>query len=160
MLLVMRHGKSDWSAGTGDHGRPLNSRGVKSAERMGRVLTELGLSPDLVISSTATRALSTARLALESGRWECELRTTDDFYEADVASVLAVLRGLDPSVNRCMVVGHNPTWTALVHELTGANVAMKTATVAAIETSRWDLLGDVRYGSNELVTVLQPRHFM
>lgn len=160
MLLVMRHAKSDWSAGTADHDRPLNSRGVKSAERMGRLLSELDLAPDLVISSSANRALTTARLALQAGRWECELQANDEFYDADVPSVLRVIRRLDESVNRCMVVGHNPTWTALVHELTGANVAMKTATVAAIDTLRWDLLGDVLYGPSELVTVLQPRHFV
>lgn len=160
MLLVMRHGKSDWSAGTDDHSRPLNSRGARSAKGMGRLLNELGLNPDLVISSTAVRALTTARLAFEAGQWDCELRATDDFYDADVSSVLRVIRGVDQSVDRCLVIGHNPTWSALVHELTGGNVAMKTATVAAIETHRWDLLGDPLYGPSELVTVLQPRHFL
>lgn len=159
MLLVMRHGKSDWTAGTNDHERPLNPRGRKSATRMGRLLNEVGMVPDLVISSTANRALTTARMAHEAGEWDCELRSTDRFYDTDVGSVLDVLRQLDQSVERCLVVGHNPTWTALVHELTGANVAMRTATVAAVDTSRWDILGDVLYGASELVALLQPRMF-
>lgn len=160
MLLVMRHGKSDWSVGADDHSRPLNNRGVRSAKGMARLLNEVGLEPDLIISSTAARALTTARLAFEAGQWDCELQATDDFYDADVSSVLRVIRSIDPSVDRCLVIGHNPTWSALVHELTGGNVAMKTATVAAIATHRWDLLGDPLYGPAELVTLLQPRHFL
>ena len=53
-LLILRHGKSDWSAGAmTDHERPLNRRGVAAATRMGQVLTEAGLIPDRIIASSA-----------------------------------------------------------------------------------------------------------
>lgn len=158
MLIIMRHGKSDWNTRTTDHDRPLTKRGVRSARAMGTILTDLGLAPDLIISSTANRARSTAQEAAETAGWGCELRTTDDFYDTGVDTVISVLKALDDSTQRCLIVGHNPTWTDLVAELTGARVAMRTATVAAIDTpGRWDWLDGAPC---ELVTLLQPRHFL
>ena len=59
-LLILRHAKSSWKfPDLSDHDRPLNRRGKQDAPRMGRLLKEKGLVPDLVISSTATRAKDT-----------------------------------------------------------------------------------------------------
>ena len=60
-LLIMRHAKSDWGSGLADHERPLNKRGTKAAAAMGKALAAMEEIPDLVISSTATRAATTAR---------------------------------------------------------------------------------------------------
>ncbi len=162
MLLIMRHAKSDWSTKTTDHQRPLNQRGLEAAARMGALLTEMDLTPDLVITSTALRANTTAKLAADAGGWDCEIRATDAFYEAGVDGVIAELRTLESGTARCLIVGHNPTLTGLVHQLTGGFVAMKTATVAAVQTpSQWSLLADDHYGrpTCELFALLQPRHF-
>ncbi len=158
MLMVMRHGKSDWSTGTTDHDRPLNRRGIRSAERMGALVTEIGHPPDLVISSTARRAATTAERAAQAGRWDCEIRYLDSFYETSPGGVIDELRSIDDKHSSCLVVGHNPTWSALVHRLTGGSVAMRTATIAMIEgPASWAWLGDY---PAELVAVLQPRHFL
>ena len=59
-LLILRHAKSSWKfPDLTDHDRPLNRRGKRDAPRMGRTLRERELVPDLVISSTATRAMDT-----------------------------------------------------------------------------------------------------
>ena len=61
-LLVLRHAKSSWkNSQMSDHERPLNKRGRRDAPRMGRLLGEEGLVPDLIVSSTAERALETAQ---------------------------------------------------------------------------------------------------
>ena len=63
-LLLMRPGKSDWSASFENDGRrPLSSRGRNAAETMGRVLTAAGKAPDFILSSPAVRAHSTAEMA-------------------------------------------------------------------------------------------------
>ncbi len=158
MLLVMRHAKSDWSTDTTDHQRPLNKRGVRAAGRMGKLITEIGLTPDLVITSTAIRAATTAKLAAESGGWECPIRETDDFYETSVGVVLNELRSLEDTVGTCLIVGHDTTWSRTVEVLTGANAAMRTATVAVIDKGEtWARIGNY---SCELVALLQPRHFV
>ncbi len=156
MLLVMRHGKSDWSTRTIDHARPLTERGVRSARVMGRLLTDIGLQPGRVVSSTATRAAATAELAAEAGGWTCPIETTDELYEAGVDGVVELVGQVSDDVGHCLLVGHEPTWSALVAQLTGASVAMKTATVAVIDTpGRWAWVDQLPC---ELVALYQPRH--
>lgn len=129
----MRHGKSDWDTSYGaDHDRPLAERGVRSARVMGRVLTEIDQVPDRVISSTAVRAHRTALLAAESGGWDCEIVTDRSIYGGGPAAVLQAVSRSAGRALRVMVVGHEPTWSSLVHELVGARVEMKTASVAGI----------------------------
>lgn len=159
-LMLMRHGKSDWDSGaTDDHSRPLSSRGVASAERMGEVIRELGLVPDLVIASTAKRARATAELARITGGWNSRLILEDRLYGASVSETLSVLAHHGASCDRVILVGHQPTWSMTVHHLTGATVAMRTATIADIELpiSSWSQAPESR---GTLVTLLQPRHFV
>jgi len=61
-LLLMRHAKSSWDdAAISDYDRPLNARGRRAAPRMGQLLREEGLVPDLIVTSSARRALETAQ---------------------------------------------------------------------------------------------------
>jgi phosphohistidine phosphatase len=156
----MRHAKSDWDAGArSDHARPLNRRGVDGARTMGRLISAIGEHPDLVLTSSAVRAATTAELAAESGGWDCEIRPTDALYDAYPDSVIQLLDGVPDPVERLMIVGHQPTWSGVVHRLTGGSVSMRTATVAIVDLmlgSSWAHGGDL---SGELVAVLQPRHF-
>lgn len=159
-LMLLRHAKSDWDAGApDDHSRPLSSRGVRSAERMGEVLRDLELVPDVVIASTATRARSTAELARISGGWRSRLVLLDALYGASVDEALEVAAEHGGSHGSIMLVGHEPTWSMTVRRLTGANAEIRTATCAVIEmhTDRWE---DVPHASGSLVTLLQPRHFL
>jgi phosphohistidine phosphatase len=151
----MRHAKSDWEAVYGsDHDRPLNGRGVRSARSMGRALAARGLEPRYVITSTALRARATAELANEAGNWEAALRSDRALYESGPQGVLAVAAGA-PDVSRLMLVGHQPTWSMLVTELTGERVEMKTATVVVVEVDldSWDGLPSAR---GDLAAVLDP----
>ena len=159
-LMLLRHGKSDWEAGVpDDFSRPLASRGVRSAERMGEVVRDLGLVPDIVVSSTATRARSTAELARITGGWDSRLVLEDRLYGASVVDTLAVAEEYGDGHDRVMLVGHEPTWSLAVHHITGARVAMRTATCADMELDgvRWENLLNV---GGSLVTLLQPRHFL
>lgn len=157
-LLVMRHAKSDWNAEYGrDHERPLNDRGIRSARIMGRVLTADGLAPDLVVTSTAVRARSTASLAKAAGDWDCEVILDPSLYgtvaDAAVQSATTV-----PDSDRLMLVGHQPTWSILVSVLTGEQAEIKTATVVAIDfdIAAWKDLPSVR---GNISATYQPRDY-
>jgi phosphohistidine phosphatase len=158
-LLVMRHAKSDWDASYGaDHDRPLNERGVRSARIMGRVLAEAGLAPDLIVTSTAVRARSTAALASEAGTWKSETRLEPALYGSGTDTAIEVAAAA-PDVSRLMLVGHQPTWSLLVTALTGERVEMKTATVAVIEfeIEQWSgLVG----AQGKVSDVFQPRDYL
>jgi len=130
-LLVMRHAKSSWSNDyLADHERPLNDRGKQDAPRMGRLLQTEDLVPDLIISSSAERALNTAELVALNCGYDNEIAITRRFYHADPDDYLAVLSGADDAYERIMVVGHNPGMEALVEDLTGEEVRMATAALA------------------------------
>ena len=58
-LLVLRHGKSDWSTGLEDFHRPLVSRGRLGSRKMGGWIRHQDLLPDTVLSSPAERARMT-----------------------------------------------------------------------------------------------------
>ena len=134
-LLVMRHAKSEWGAAfAGDHERPLAQRGIKAARRIGRFVTDSGSKPDLVLSSTAVRALTTAELAVEAGEWECEIVTSGDFYASDPERVLDEVRVTDNRITSLLIAGHEPTWSTLVSWLIGGgSVRMPTASVACLD---------------------------
>ena len=157
-LLVMRHAKSDWGAGfSDDHERPLASRGIKAARRMGRFLADAEVSPQLVITSTAVRARTTVELATEAGNWGCPIVTTPEFYASDLESVLDVIAGTEPEVERVLIAGHEPTWSGLVSLLVGgARVGMPTAAVACLDlpVGGWTAIGP---SACELRWLVTPR---
>src|SRR4029079_4472733 len=94
-LLVMRHAKSSWKDATlDDHDRPLKKRGQKAAPKMGALLCERGLVPDLIVSSTALRAVATSKAVAEACGYVREIQLVHDLYLADAKTCVEVLRTL------------------------------------------------------------------
>lgn len=157
-LLIMRHAKSDWGIGVGsDVERPLAPRGVKAAKRMGRFLAKIGATPDLVLSSPAVRARTTAELAKRSGRWNAPVEIESSFYGGSCAEVIDIIRSTGDSAGRVLVAGHEPTWSDLVSVLTGGGaVSMPTAAVACIrlDGDAWSRCGP---GCGELEWLVTPK---
>lgn len=104
-LILMRHAKSDWSAGiSSDHDRPLNPRGRKAAADLGNWLRDMALAPDQVLCSSSMRTRETlVRLDLAP---ETEVHFDRTLYLADHMAILNALR-----VARgegVLMLGHNP----------------------------------------------------
>lgn len=151
----MRHAKSDWDAAYGaDHDRPLNGRGRRSARVMGRLLTSVATVPDLIVTSTAVRARTTAELAAAAGEWAADIVLDPRLYGSGPDTAIEVAAETPP-VDTLMLVGHQPAWGALATALTGERVDMKTATIAVIGFSfhDWEAIGSAR---GRLVEVHQP----
>lgn len=135
-LLILRHAKSSWNnARLADHDRPLNGRGRRDAPRMGRLLREEDLVPDLIITSSAERALSTAELVASSCGYEEALLVTRDLYHGAPEDYLDVLRDQGGEARMILVVGHNPGLEALVDVLTDEDEVMPTAALAQVSLS-------------------------
>ena len=157
-LLVMRHAKSDWAADHGnDHDRPLNERGIRSARIIGRLLAAEDNIPDLVVSSTAQRARSTAHLAGEAGDWGSETVIDPALYGSGADAAIEVARSA-PDIARLMLVGHQPAWSHLVFKLTDRRVEMKTGTVAVIDLDI-DSWSEITSTPGSLANVYQPRDY-
>jgi len=157
-LLILRHAKSNWGdVSLPDHDRPLNKRGKADAPRMGELIREERLVPDLILSSTAKRARHTAELAAETCGYEGEIVTSRDLYHAypdGYVDALNVMADNEPVV---MVVGHNPGMEELVDLLTEESVTMTTANLAQVELpiSSWRDLRDHTRG--KLINLWRPK---
>ena len=141
MLLVMRHAKSSWKeADMVDHDRPLNKRGKKDAPRVGKLLRQERLVPELILSSSARRARDTAEAAAEASGYTPEIRHIPDFYHPDLETFYSMLRTLPSDIDRVMIVGHNPELEQLVHALTGETIVLSTAALVHISLpiSTWN----------------------
>ena len=132
-LLVLRHAKSSWKHPESDHDRPLNKRGRRDAPRVGVYMSEHGLAPDLIISSTANRARSTADQVATSCAYGDDITLEPRLYLADPATITDVVQSFGGDARRVLVVAHNPGVEELVAQLTGQAEEVPTATLAQIQ---------------------------
>lgn len=137
-LLIMRHGKADWEMEIDDLQRPMTERGVEEAKNIGRWLHEQTLQPDIIISSTASRALATSQqvadiLAISDIKQDARI------YNASMLQLLEVIAGISNQYKRPMIVGHNPGFEYLLLHLADVSdnfykdgSLMTTGTVAVL----------------------------
>ncbi|HSF17176.1 MAG TPA: histidine phosphatase family protein [Vicinamibacteria bacterium] len=157
-LMLLRHAKSSWKDETlDDHERPLNKRGKRAAPLMGRLLKKEALVPDLIISSTAVRARRTAEAVAESSGYTRGVELDEGLYLAPAGKLLDVAaRVPGDTVQRLLLVAHNPGMEDLVAMLSGASERFPTAALAVFELSvdRWP---DVALGvETRLVSLFRP----
>ncbi len=119
-LFLVRHAKSSWDhPGLRDFDRPLNNRGQHDAPRMAKLIKKLGVVPDLLVSSPANRALTTARFfAAGLGYPESDIVQKPEIYEAYPATILRIISGLPDTANTVFLFGHNPTFTDVANQFT------------------------------------------
>jgi len=140
-LLVLRHAKSSWdNPSLTDHERTLNKRGRKAAPRMGQLLVDEGLVPELILCSTAHRARETAELLFQVSGFESKIIHLDELYLAPPRAYYSMLSEYAADLETVMIVGHNPGLEDLVDELTGEPATMPTAALARIAVESWNEL--------------------
>ena len=144
-LYLVRHAKSSWdNPGLRDFDRPLNGRGIHDAPRMGVWLKEQNITPDLILSSPAKRAVTTARLLLKGLGLEDDIIQTDErIYLASPDGMLKLISELDMHANHLFLVGHNPGHTDLANRLSEVHIDnLPTAAIFAVsfDINRWSEL--------------------
>lgn len=116
-LILARHGKAHSSSIDGsDFKRDLKEKGVEQSHVVGRSLKEKFKKIDLVISSSANRAIQTANvLCKEIEYGKSNIQVEDSIYESRMEDALEVLKKVSSNQQVVLMVGHNPTWSELVH---------------------------------------------
>ncbi len=116
-LYLIRHAKSSWDyPELRDIERPLNKRGRRDAPFMASLLHGKGVRPDLLLSSPATRAYSTAVYFAEALGYPVEqIRVEPLIYHGGEDDILALVRGLDDQLDTVLLFGHNPVLTGLAN---------------------------------------------
>jgi phosphohistidine phosphatase len=143
-LTIFRHAKSSWNnPELPDHDRPLNRRGNHDAPVMGERLVAAGIRPSLIVSSSAARAMATARLVARAIGYPVEfLHKEPALYHAGPNRIFDVIAAQDGGFNNLMIVGHNPGFTdfanVLVPGLTD-NIPTAGFVSVQVDSDDWDL---------------------
>jgi phosphohistidine phosphatase len=154
-LLVMRHAKSSWDdESIADHERPLNPRGERNAPQMGKYVVEQQYVPDLILVSTAVRAVATAELFVAGAGCKIPVGLDRNLYHADVENYCDTVREGADSEKTLLVISHNPGVERWIYAITGEFETMPTAAIAVIHFSEkldWVDINSLTKGSLEAV---------
>lgn len=136
-LFLVRHAKSDWShVGLKDIHRSLNKRGYENADKMAKKLVDTKQKIDLIISSPAIRAISTSLIfahILNYSREKIEIKE-HGIYESSTNDFINTIFSIKNRCSSAMIVGHNPTITAVANKLCSINTQnIPTTGIVAIE---------------------------
>jgi phosphohistidine phosphatase len=135
MLWLLRHGEA--RDGQPDDERPLTDGGERQARAAGLALARLGVSVDACLSSPKLRARQTAALA-------CEPLGLEVTVEPRLAGEPFDARKMVAGLGDVLLVGHDPSFTLTLHDLTGAQARLPKGGLAGVE-------------KGELITLLRPR---
>lgn len=115
---MVRHAKSSWKHDVIDHKRPLKGRGRRDGQLVSTYLSKKLEPPQKIISSDATRALSTARYFQEAmDISDVDFTTDHSLYDFSGHNVMDIIKNLDDSYDRIMIVGHNHAFTSIANML-------------------------------------------
>ncbi len=144
-LWMLRHGEAEPHGVRADAERRLTARGEEQARAAGVAIAALGALPSLVFTSPKVRARDTAALACTALGVDPVVH--DAVVGVDADEALALLAAVADG-ERVMLVGHEPDFSQVVHDLTGARIDMKKGglVIVRLEGSR-----------GELIALLRPR---
>jgi phosphohistidine phosphatase len=144
-LWLLRHGEAVPHESKPDDERELTARGERQSAAAGAALANLGVELAACYTSPKVRALQTARLACAALGVEPQEDARIVEFDVEVALDLASGHGEDA---RVLIVGHEPSLSQVVHDLTGGDIDFKKGGVSAVR---------VAGRSGELLVLLRPR---
>jgi len=160
-IYLVRHAKSSWDfPWLDDKDRPLNKRGKHDAPKMGKLLKEKGEEPDLMVSSPAKRAFSTAkRIAKELNYPVKNIMKSDLLYMADMEDFFTVIRDAGKNVYKLMMFSHNYGITYFANYVSDSDIDnIPTCGIARIdfEINSWK---DIESKKGKLIYFEYPKKY-
>lgn len=141
-IYLVRHAKAvEHSSVIHDFYRPLSERGVGDAHEMAQKIHKQVSFPQLVITSPATRALTTAIIfSKKLGFPMEEIKLNKELYESTTKHYYKVISSLDENINTLFIFAHNPTITEFVNRIAdGENIShIPTSGIAGIQFESWE----------------------
>ncbi|MDD5400979.1 MAG: histidine phosphatase family protein [Sulfurimonas sp.] len=133
-LYIIRHAKSSWKdEALNDFDRPLNKRGKQNAPFMGKRLKENGIMPDIIVSSPALRAKTTAKMIAKEIKYAKDILFNQDIYESSQSTLHKILTKIDDKCGILFLVGHNPALNMLAEYYVDFSQNIPTSGVVEIE---------------------------
>lgn len=158
-LVLVRHAKAQvGSSGLSDFNRKLDERGISDAKRVSNALKHVIPEIDMVCSSTATRAMTTAQLFCEQLEFdEKTIQGDAEFYDASPSFMRSFIEKIDDNHSTVLIFGHNPTQTFLIEYYSGNSIGhLPTSGVGVLEFDI-DSWMNVSYNSAYLKHLIHPK---
>jgi len=142
-LWLLRHSKAEHSSVYVDFDRPLTKQGVINSHRIGQWLKKQQLVPDIILSSPAIRALTTAMIVAEEISINTKnIELNQQLYFQGIIPIKKVLADYLKLYQRILLVGHNPDLESLLTNLVGSNNEFPTDCLATSSCARLQLIND------------------
>lgn len=155
-LILIRHAKSSWKHDVIDHERPLNKRGLEDANLVSNHFQDYLLLPDLVISSDAIRAKTTAEIFISNLEIPSEkIQYNHEVYDFSGELLTRVIKSCSKAVNTLMVFGHNHAITAFVNQFGDKfidNVATCGVVIINFNVNYWEAIKN-----GDTITIIYPK---
>jgi phosphohistidine phosphatase len=138
-LVIIRHAKAEQIATGADFNRPLTTRGRNDAAAAGAWLVAEGIAPDVIVCSPTVRTRSTwhaLAIALAEGppTPAPKVRYEQSLYDNGLSAALDLIQSVDPDAGTVLLIGHNPTVSALSVRLDDRSIrpagGLRTAGIA------------------------------
>lgn len=158
-LIIARHAKSSWkNLEILDVERPLNRRGYTDANTVGKYLRLKKVNPDILITSPAVRAFSTATIYARHLEFDSkDFKVDNRLYHGSMYDIELMLSTLPAKINKVMIFGHNPTFTDLANHYTNANIDnVPTSGIVAInfQIAGWE---EIKSAQGEVAFFQYPK---
>jgi phosphohistidine phosphatase len=139
-IYFLRHA----SAGTAvsnpkkDERRPLDEEGILQARYIGRMLANLDVQVEQILSSPLKRALQTASLVANELAFEGEVQRDDALRPESEFAQFRAMAERYRKLDAIMVVGHNPSLTEFLAKAVGSgptttHLELKKGAVAKVD---------------------------
>jgi len=158
-IYLVRHAKSDReNTNLLDIERPLNERGYSNANSMSQLFNEKQDTPDIIVSSPAIRAFSTASIFAKNLNYDLNnILIKKELYESSTKDYLSVITDMDEQFHSLMLFAHNPTISSFADSLCKAlPMEMPTCAIAGIrfDCKKWK---DIKNLKGELFLFEYPK---
>ena len=160
-IILIRHAQAEFmQSGLKDIDRKLTPEGSKDAMRMGKLLFEANIVPDLILSSNAERTTETTKYLCEQLDFDFDkVDFEEDLYESSVRLLVNSIEKIDSEHNHVFLVAHNPSISYLAEYLTGEVIGNLPPCGVVNLSSEIDSWKEISQGSCELIKFYDPSNF-
>lgn len=142
-LYLVRHAKAiEHSFTIDDFYRSLNERGIINAHAMAEKIGKQKVVPEYMLSSPATRALTTAVIFAKTLGFPLnKIDLCEGLYEASVEVYFDIINRIPKNTNTLFLVAHNPTLTDFADVVIGGSMInnhVPTSGVVGISVKSWE----------------------
>jgi len=137
----MRHGKAERGSGSGirDHDLPFTRGGEQEARSVAHILIEAGCIPNIILTSSAHRAVKTAEFLANSLGLHDKVHSLPILYEGTADHYLHTIQQLPAAITTVLIIGHNPSVSVLAQSLRGHGISPSHFTTGAIACIEMDV---------------------